>query len=264
MENAVDQQGKAETVSLAEVYDLDMGRRISDVGLWGKYTSGQSVIEVGCGNGRVPRLLDSAASWEARCSPPTAWIGMDLDDRMVTAANGLGIDWFGALVGDARDRETWSMARVALGGAAERVVIPYSTLFLVPHEQQAEVLGLAMASLEPDGLLLAECFIPSMTRDHVSEVPCRPPEALVLHLMGAEIKRWYRRSEFRVDAASRTTVVDRYYGPQDDPQYHVRETIYWRRPAELLELAEEAGLAGAEVLTGKPVPPGFVLLAARG
>jgi SAM-dependent methyltransferase len=264
MGQLVDEQRKPLTVSLSEVYDLDMGRRISDVGLWGQYTSGCSVIEVGCGNGRVPRLLETAASLEATCEHPAMWVGIDLDDRMVKAANALGIDWFGALVGDVRDPGTWSMARSALGGPAQRIVIPYSTLFLVPHEDQADALRLAMGSLEPDGLLLAECFIPSMTRDHVSEVRCRIPDEMVHYFLGNYVERWLRRSEFSVDSASRTTVVDRYYGPSGEPVYHVHEVIYWRRPAELLELAEEAGLAGAEVLTGKPVPPGFVLLAARG
>jgi len=264
-------------VGLAAVYHLDMGRRTVDLDLWAsllsdeaeRYGGSVSVIEVGCGTGRVPR---GVALRHPRL-PIESWVGIDVDPAMVRAFQRRAPAWATPVEGDAVTVEAWDEARGILGGAADVVLVPYATLFLVPHERQAHLLRLAVGSSKPGALIAAEVFVPQWTDSGTYEntVWCEPEEPDALG------RKLVRRTVYQVDGSRRVTRATRQYGPATpglgSPRLdrwrsscRVEETIHWRLPAELPRLAEEAGMGVSRVLRNehdRRVPEGYVLLVGR-
>lgn len=239
--------------TLADVYDLDMGARVEDLPLWRELLYGADhVAEVGCGTGRVPVGL-ALLGWSC-----ARWAGIDPDPGMVSRFRARMPHWAGCVEGDACDPGTWAAVRRGVGGPLDAVIVPYSTLFLVPHERQVDLLRLAGGSVRPGGLVAAEVFVPLWTdtavRGHMRRCAGGAPA----------LDPWVVQVEYRVDGSTRTTAVERAYGPVDQPPRLVcRERLHWRLPGELQGLAAEAGLGRAQVLRGGSVPRGFAVLAAR-
>lgn len=240
--------------SLADVYDIDrMGSRTEDLQLWESLTkTSQTVVEIGCGNGRIPKAL-AASGFEF-----ASWVGVDISDDMLELATEDAPGWFQAILGDATDRRVSAEAVHASGKAFDIAIIPFSTLFLIPHNQQISVLKNLSSIVKPGGKVCIEVFAPqfkmmkSGAYNHVSV--CNSP---------VPGEQWVRVSEFRVDGASRTTKVDRFYGTPNNYRYHVSETIYWRLTNEFIEMVDSAGLIGLEVYEGGNVPRNHILLIAE-
>lgn len=261
--------------TLAEVYDLDMGHRLADVPLWGESIRRERplrVVEVGCGTGRIPLALDRYFWLPGdRSLFPSVWVGLDPDPGMISRFEGrtraAGLSWCSAVCGDARAPKAWDEVLQAAGGPVGLVLVPYSTLYLLPHADQVGALRLAGRTLAHGGLLLVEVFEPTLGGgEATSSKLCHAPDGS---------RTWARLTTFRVDVGARTTAVERRYGPAGPTgaptsgleAYRVAETIYWRRSEDLVGLAEEAGLRSVEVLReGGPlfgVPRGFVVLSGR-
>jgi hypothetical protein len=243
-------------MGLAEVYALDMGKRTVDKDMWiqelDEYPDGANVIEVGYGNGRLHRLVGDHA-W--------SWFGMEIDNDFLGLDEGVGLAEYAddhmCMLGDATLQEDWEdlwrkwvLHLVCGGGLPEVVIIPYSTLYLIPHDQQVQVVRHALG-VAPK--VLVEVFVPQLTTSgvHVQLGACASPEG--------DDRMWARKSSFCVDADTRTTRVLRQYGPVGAWQVQVQETIYWRLPSELQSVVAAAGLK-TDLRSGAPVPAGHVLL----
>lgn len=166
-----------------------------------------------------------------------------------------------AVCGSVTRKATWTRAAKAMDGSADIAIVPFSTLYLVPHNRQADVLRWAGGLVRPDGMVAAEVFVPKLRFMRTGKFEtiggCADPDG------GST---WVRLSRFAVDAAKRTTDVVRYYGPPDRYELVVRERIHWRLPAELVALGDEAGLGQVQVLEyggDQDVPHGHVVLTGR-
>jgi SAM-dependent methyltransferase len=200
--------------TLAETYDLDMGRRLEDVPLWSEVLRrqvgpGAVVVEVGCGTGRVPVALDRylADQGQRDAAFPSRWVGIDPDPGMVDRflARTAGLPWCTAVVGDARDPAAWEAAAEAAGAAPTAVLVPYSTLYLLPHDEQAEALRLARRTIDSTRSFIAfEVFVPTMVESAEQRFTrrCWDPYGR---------RGWVRRTTYKVDAETRTTDVERLY-----------------------------------------------------
>lgn len=244
-------------VSLHDAYRIDFGARTEDVPLWTWATGGcRSVVEVGCGSGRIGRLL------AAKGYAPQQWLGIDVSADAL-AEFSRSVDVGVALCGDAGNLVTWDRAlRLLEGVRADVTIVPWSALFLIPHAKQGEVLRGALKVTRPGGRIVVECFIPQADLTTggrlVRTGPCAAPE-------GDE--PWRRRTTYEVDARARVTVARREYGPpidgagehDIDVRWRLEETLYWSEPDELRLLAGRSGLVG-RTWTGAPAPVGSVVL----
>lgn len=244
----VREQDGPEEISLAEAYELDaMSERTEDLELWAKATHQKYVIEVGSGDGRIPAGVSQLCS-------PVRWVGMDLSEQMVQKARRRAPGWFRSVVGDAAASDTWDAAKRILGGSADVILVPYSTLFLLPHQHQVEMFRAAWNSIRPCGRLIVEVFVPKM------------PSGTRITVNACQTAGWWRETYFRVDEQSQITDVTRYYGPEDaQPVFQLREKLHWRRPEELPQLAYEAGFGSAELIGDDhpDVPAGHVVMVAK-
>ncbi len=248
-------------VGLADVYDIDFGRRTEDRHLWRELCAdavGGRVVEVGCGDGRVARLVAESPVRPAR------WLGIDVDRAMVDRFDRRRPPQMvcSSVCGDALAAETWERVVQDESDLADLVVIPYSTLFLFPHAAQVEVLRHCGRAVRPGGVVAAECFVPEHVESGTRRASVRvaDPDPLAR-------RPWVRHTRLDVDAAHRTTRVLRTYGPPlgaggVEPVLELSETVYWREPASLAAAAVEAGLGPAVLCSGGAVPPGHVLLKA--
>jgi len=244
---------KAETgpreATLAEVYDLDwaLGHRRDDLDLWADLVApALRIVEVGCGDGRVPRMLREVGRhhW-------AQWYGIDTDRDMLDE---YPEDW---LLGEAQDPSTWQALATLLDEPADLVIVPFSSLYLIPHEQQVDVLRGAGGILRAGGVVAVEAFVPS------AEFLTTGIRYAVGAVRSPGVEPWVRHTEYRIDAAARITDAVRRYGPPSRYELVVRERIYWRLPNELIDLAGEAGLIDAHLRGDHLVPPGNIVLTAR-
>lgn len=233
-------------VSLAEVYRIDFQARDVDLPTWDAVEASAPVgdyLEVGVGFGRVA----------ARYAERRRCYGIEPDLRMVYRARELGV-W--AVRGEAQDPRAWADLPTDLA----LVVCAYSTLYLVQHAEQAQVLRLARAHLAPGGVLAVEAFVPGPVPERDVRVVQNPSD-------DSTAPPWVRSTSYEVDAAARRTVATRLYGPaEDDWRLRLTEQIFWRSPEDLLALFDEAGLRGAEVHApggSLPVAPGHVVVVWR-
>ena len=238
--------------SLAEVYDLDMGQRVEDLdmvqslllsaaGPTDAPTRSVRVAEVGCGRWRLGTwamsLRDSVPWWHA----------IDIDSAMLQGKPaGAAGAWCRPRLGDAADAKTWAgLERVDL------VLIPWSTLYLIPHNRQRDVLRHATAALRPGGILAVEVFRPNFhrPRGYSTTKPLRDG--------------WVRHSHFNVDPGKQLTRVKRCYQRDGgDEVLVVRETIHWRQPSEVAVLVGDATGKAPHISSSAPVPAGSVLITA--
>ncbi|MEM1415517.1 MAG: class I SAM-dependent methyltransferase [Myxococcota bacterium] len=181
--------------------DVDFYRRVA--------AGAGSVLELGCGEGRVSRAL-AADGREV--------VGVDLDEGLVALATAAG----GGPTyhhGDVR--------RLALGRTFDRVIAPFGTAYCMLTEADLEAMLLrARAHLAPEGLLVfdgyaADAFHAESTNDGVDEEG-------FLRTVEADGRVWdvhehshWRRDDQRIDAhyrhvprdggdAVRATIRQRY------------------------------------------------------
>jgi len=251
-------------VSLAKVYHLDMGKRSADLGLWASLIADEAeclgrpiyVVEVGCGDGRVPDGLMVRALNEH----VVRWVGIDSDPEMVRAFRKRCGSWCHAIEGNATNRHAWLEMRKHIMGLADVVLIPYATLFLVPHVDQGRLLRMAALACRPGGLIAAEVFEPRWTETGIreAEAPCGPKH---------NGQTMVRHTVYRVDGDARTTRATRRYGiVRGECQYRVEEIIYWQQLADLRLMAMRVGLNAVRTICSEQnslVPEGYDLLLGR-
>lgn len=233
-------------VSLYDVWDADMGRRIEDATLWRVCCGGQRVVELGCGDGRVLRL-----AYGPGVKKPAFWCGIDLDPRFGVrcgvTADSLGVP-HAEVNGNFVDPLVWAVARKF--GPFDVAVCAFSTLFLVPHEQQIEAVRLATSALAPGGRFIAEVFVPefltSSSRVHFGRV--NPLDEVVeTERARAERAAWVRSTRYEVNAGRKITRALRRYEPPGDVSdtraVEIEETIYWDRPDDLAARLSATGFS---------------------
>lgn len=227
-------------VTLSDVYAIDFGRRTEDVPLWialaQRAIPGAPICEVGVGDGRASAALAGER------------YGIDIDRAFVYRARGRGIH---AVQGDAAAHASWGPIPRDCG----LVFCAYSTLFLIAHARQADVLRNMAAALRPGGTLAIEVFIPSFDQPVIRELAVGNPNGVG--------PAWTRQTDFDVarhaDGVTGTTRARRLYGPdRDDRRMELDEMIYWRTPAGLLPLFDAAGLPGVNLATYSPTALGGV------
>lgn len=212
------------SVTLAEVYPIDFGRYAADVPAWRvRIARGSRVIEVGCGDGRLARALDGR--W-------ASWLGIDLSEEMLRRFDAPRA---GFVLGDAADPSMWPV-----DADLDIAIIPFSTLFLIPHDRQHLVIEHAMKAAPR---VVVDVFrltaINSRSGAHQGSKLVGNPD-------GGD--PWVRTTRYEVDAETRTTQATRTYGPVGDARWTLNETIYWRPFEEV-----EAMFSGGTVATGQPV-----------
>jgi SAM-dependent methyltransferase len=249
----------AKEATYADVYAIDpsWGSRTQDIQLWARECANAlKVLEVGCGDGRIPSKLQAINGvW-------TSWVGVDADIGMASRfAQRVNNGTF--VAGSVLQATTWDA--VAQHAPFDVAIIPFSTLFLLPHDQQIHVVRCAAACVRPGGRVVVEAFVPQseflITGRSYQSSGCHEPGN-----PDSVTSRWVRVSKFDVDSAARITQVVRYYGPPDAFQFIVRETIYWRLPAELARLVYDAGLVDVSVADSKKdnlVPTGHIVVSGR-
>lgn len=213
-------------VTLSDVYRHDFSTRTEDLVTWAALAEAApdgAILDVACGDGRATRRLAA----EGR-----AVYGIDIDARFAVQARQVGIQ---AIEGPAERVYTH---RVALEGARPTLAIcAYSSLFLFPHERQADVIE-AMAEVAKTGALVAvETFVPTMMESREVDQPTPNPN-------DPTGPAWVRRTTYRVSVAERRTTIERLYGPRlNDWTMRLTERVYWREPDEIELLFRRAGLA---------------------
>ena len=239
-------------VSLAEVYGIDFGRRIEDFPTWEKLShlaKPGMVIEVGCGDGRL-----------RRCFPGRPYAGIELNPTLAARARDAGVR--PVVVGDASEPSTWADEDL---DAAMLVFCAYSTLYLVPHDQQRRVVAEMAKRLPLGGILAIEVFKPE---PGFPILPKPPTEIPVLSPNGPQDGPWLRRSEFSpgrpvYDAwgnARVTTEIVRRYGPSRERwTMELRETVYYTSVSAIRGWVQALGLDALDV----PAPPGSIMVAGR-
>lgn len=218
-------------VSLADVYELDFGRRTEDLTTWAALADAAppgAVLDVACGDGRATAGLVSRRRV----------YGVDADSRFAGRARAAGLD---ASVGRA---EVPGALRV--GERPALVVCAYSSLFLLPHPNQQAAIDAMAEVVAVGGIVAVETFVPKFTRDD-------GPVVFDHHVADPNDPRgvpWTRRSTYRVDRSARRTEIERLYGP--DPgrwTMSLREVVYWRDPDEIALMFRRAGLLDSNTST---------------
>ena len=213
-------------VTLADVYHLDFGRRTNDRTTWSSLADASppgAVLDVCCGDGRATRhLVESREVY-----------GVDQDTAFAALARSVGIV---ATQGEAQRVESLRAA----GPRPSLVICAYSSLFLLPHRAQVEAIE-AMAEVAlPNAVVAVEAFVPQMIESRTLDQPVENPN-------GPTLLPWTRRTTYSVDERSRTTRIERLYGP-DPGEWTMRlaEVVYWRDPDEVGLLFRRAGLLSVE------------------
>jgi SAM-dependent methyltransferase len=130
-----------------EFYDIEMASFRQDLDFYLTALSPQSsILEIGCGSGRLTRLLA-----EAGHQP----VGVDLSQSMLHAA-----------IQASTGREHYicmDMRNLSLGRRFEAIIVPYNTLNLMTDKADIECcLRGFKQHLQHDGLLLLQLYIPTI------------------------------------------------------------------------------------------------------
>jgi SAM-dependent methyltransferase len=136
---------------IAHLYDVDMARNMAfdDVGFYVRVSSecGRSVLEMGCGSGRVLLALQSAG---------LVAVGIDASEGMLrqlaaaAAARGLPLR---ACRMDVR--------RLAFGTCFDTVLCPYSLItYMVRDGDAARLIEQCRSVLAPGGAIIVDAFVP--------------------------------------------------------------------------------------------------------
>jgi len=224
-------------MSLTSVAHLDFDRRTNDLPMWAVVVAGADrVADFACGSGRIPECL----GW------PCAWYGVDLDPTAVSTFNERVPP---LAVGEAICAD---MANHTPCVDADVAICAFSSLYLLPHNQHADVLRGMVASVKAGGVVAIEVFQPQPRFRGFREEFKSLADGLV------------RTSRYHTDVSQRITRVVRLYGHAGgEPTAKLSEVIYWRDVEDMKRLLSDAGLTGVEALTARPVPAGMVLLTGR-
>lgn len=136
-------------------YELELGRFLEDLPFYKEYLPSPpaSVLELGCGSGRLGRALAEAGYTVT---------GIDLSLAMLREAANRPLDSHTA---PAPRYACMDMTCLALTGQFDAIVIPYNTLNLLTTPDALEqCLQQARALLSKNGRLLMQIFVP--TKDH--------------------------------------------------------------------------------------------------
>lgn len=213
-------------VTLADVYRLDFGRRTEDLTTWSALVDAAPagpILDVCCGDGRATKHLVG----------PRDVYGVDQSATFAALARGVGIV---AASGEASRIEDLRAA----GPRPALVICAYSSLFLLPHRQQAEAVDAMAEVAAAGGVVAVETFVPKL---HES----RTVDSTVADPNDPTSPPWVRRTTYTVVDASRTTRITRLYGPEaGNWTMRLEETVYWRDPDEIALLFRRAGLTDVE------------------
>ena len=129
-----------------EMYELEMGSFDTDLCYYRDFlTAKSSILEIGCGTGRLSRLLAEEGHQVT---------GIDLSEAMLASAEKKGGDNIHYINMDMRDLQ--------LSEKFDAVIIPYHTLNLLTDEQDIlRTLTGCHSHLRTDGQLLLQLYIPS-------------------------------------------------------------------------------------------------------
>ena len=241
-------------VSIEDVYDIDFQNRSSDKMFWdGLFCALKPavVVEAGCGTGRVLSNLCE------RAKTVVEWHGIDLSQKMINVFNERHkIPGF-RICGDIVDQ--WAWRDVSSSPISDLTIIPYSTLFLVPHNSHVKVLQNAMSATKSGGFVAVEVFIPRQIRTSIE-----------VHMGGCgnpygDLDDWSRKTTYTVCSSTRVTHIVRQYGPHSVaggfvPEFVVEEDVFWVEPNRLLDLAFAAGSKSAKLDYFNDVADGHVVL----
>lgn len=250
-------------VTLADVYALDFGQRTADLPTWDALAAAcprGPVLDVACGDGRATAALAARGR---------NVLGVDLNPAFLARARQRGLDAKYADLTQHRSVHGWGFALPP----AALVVCAYSSLYLLPHDAQERLVACMAEALAPGGVLAIEVFVPVLVGDGTMDQPCADPN-------DASRPPWVRRTRYTVYPESRTTRIERLYGPERERwTMRLTEIVRWRDPAELVLLARRAGLEQVQVDTVSttlrvsragfderyvvPIAPGHALLTAR-
>lgn len=236
----------AREVSLAAVYAMDMGRRTEDLEMWRRIVDGKRlVIEVGGGDGRIPKAIQSGG----------VWIGIETSREMLELSH----DWLDVspeiidyCLGDSRRKDPWDFCTSTQN--PDCVIVPYSTLFLMDEAGQRATIEHAHRALTIGGAIAIEVFTPKWSRTGTTQQvgSTGSPDGFG--------PTWKRESTYKVDAERQLTEITRHYGPwKSDPVYVVRETVHWRNVEQIVEMLEDVGFT-ASVDESPDVPDGHALI----
>jgi len=248
-------------VTLSEVYHLDMGRYVEDIGLWRHLVQSEyelvgrpvAVVEVGSGDGRIPAAVASAAT----CA---RWTGVEVDGEMVRRSRHrlAHLRPFDVVTGDASDAHTWG----EIAAPVDLVIVPFSTFYLFRHDRQVLLLEQVRRALRPGGSVAIVAFAP--------RAEYRGPRSEVRHLVGPDDTSWVRLSTYLPNPLpdAQTTSVRRLYGPPEAPTMRLEEMLYWRRVDEWPDVLARAGFDATTWQVGPGgecplVPAGQVLVVAQ-
>jgi len=224
------------------VHALDYGHRTADIDLWRSLLppSGDAVVEFACGAGRIPAAL----GWPR-------WVGVDLDSEAVAAFNAAAPDEAArAHALDMASRDLVSRL-LASPGPVGLAFVAFSSLYLVPHEQQAQVIRNLAETCRRGGLVAAEVFVPQPwtwgagPREEIRRLP----------------DDVFRRTVYRTDPEAQVTVAHRTYMRGAATLHQATERIHWRHPMTVQRLFEDAGLA--DVRHAEGAPDGMVCVVGR-
>jgi SAM-dependent methyltransferase len=222
-------------------YDATLFRAVhagnpGDVSFYARACEGaSSVLELGCGWGRVLRALRS---------PRRTLVGIDTDERFVSMAR---VEVPGAEL-------LWAdMASFELGARRfDRILVPHSGLWCLPDETTlAACLRSARAHLGAGGQLVFDAW--NADGFHAESVPeDRSDDHLdFVVTVGIDDAMWdvYERSEWD-RSAQRLEVTYVYQSHDGEPTREGTLVHHYRRRAEIERALEAAGLAAVAVYGG--------------
>lgn len=134
----------------AEMYNLEMGNFVDDLSYYQRLLANNSVIlEIGCGTGRLSRLLAKAGHQIT---------GIDLSEAMLIEARTRSSENIRYL--------TMDMRALKLAEKFDAVIIPYNTLNLLPDEEEIlNTLRGCYQHLKGNGQLLLQLYIHNSAAD---------------------------------------------------------------------------------------------------
>lgn len=198
--------------TLARLYPVDQGRRTEDLDMVQAILDREiprRVLEIGIGDGRIPRLLSE------RGAIPE-WIGVESNPFLETPP-GVRVLHQSAL--ELTALGVWDRVGV--------VLVPYSTLTLFDHAAQHTLLSL-LAREFPDAPVYAEVFV------HVLPEGSHRLDRGTVQLEGARLRR---RDHLLVEGQFQRTRAHRcYLNRVGSIQEEFEELIYWRSPVEWVDL----------------------------
>lgn len=215
-------------VTLADVYHLDFGRRTEDLTTWAALADAApfgAVLDVACGDGRATAAL----------VPRRRVYGIDVDSRFAGRARAAG------LLASVGHMDVCDAYRI--GERPALVICAYSSIFLLPHARQQAAIDAMAEVVLGNGIVAVETFVPRLLDDRVVDQTVADPN-------DPRAVPWTRRSTYSVDRTSRTTRIERLYGP-DPGRWTMRlhEVVYWREPDEIGILFRRAGLVDVNTST---------------